>query len=289
MSREDSDRSIRLLGLCLLAGLLWGCGPDPGEFRVTEILPPPSAGPLLLNQTLTIVFSDTVDPSSVSRESISLRLAGGLEARGRLSVAGARVRFHPAPVSSVDLEDGGYLEGGELTLTLSGFPGRNGVLSGAGETLRSTAVFHLEVVTASAGPPAALFLDPDGGAPPRLLNRLKPPGEEFARVRPGGRIRLVFSEPLLPGSVHSGTIQLLYDNPDRDPVESEILFDQGEARAVVELRPAGGFRQDGVRYLLVLSGAGVRDLVGNRYDSSSVQEARLRVDARGDEIVGGNP
>ena len=276
-------------GACLLIGLLSACNRDSGGFQVIEILPSPSAEPLRLNQVLTIVFSEDVDPSSVSPGAIQIRLADGQPAQGRLETAGSRVRFHPAPVQDERLTDGGYREGGGLSLTLPGFPSRSGVFSGTGDPLQATSCYRLQAVSPSGGPPSGFFVDVDGGAPPRLLNRLTRPGEGFGLVRPGGRIRLWFSEPLLPACVHSESIRLFYDNPDRDPVESQLTFEQGESDAVVELSPAGGFLQDGARYLLVLGGVGVRDLVGNGYDPTSVQEVRIRVDALGDEILGGSP
>ncbi|MFH0946041.1 MAG: Ig-like domain-containing protein [Planctomycetota bacterium] len=274
--------------LCLALSASIGCERGPDQFRILEVIPAATAGELRLNQPLTIVFSRNVDPSSVSSDALGLRLADGRRGRGRLLVSGARVEFHPGPVRSAGLADGGYGRGGGATLKLRGFPDRDGVLSADGEPLASTIRIDLRIV--EVGEPAdRLFLDLDGGASPRLLNRLKPVGEEFARVRPMGKVRLIFSEPLHPASVTSRTIRMLFDNPDRDPVDIALDFRQEESRAVVDLCPVDGFLQDGTRYLLVLGGEGVRDLAGHGYDPSSLQEVRIRVDPEGEAVLGERP
>lgn len=265
-----------------------GCERDPDRFRLLEVIPAAASGALMLNKPLTLVFSENVDPSSVSSDALGLRLAAGRPGRGRVVVSGARVEFHPEPVKSVALDDGGYGRGGRVTLDLRGFPSRSGILSVRGEPLAGSVRIALPVVEVD-GAATRLFLDLDGGASPRLLNRLKPVGEEFARVQPMGKLRLIFSEPLHPASVTAQTVRLLFDNPDRNPVKVALDFQQEEFRAVVDLRPEGGFLHDDARYLLVLGGEGVRDLAGHGYDPASLQELRIRVDPEGEAVLGERP
>ncbi|MBI4879740.1 MAG: Ig-like domain-containing protein [Planctomycetes bacterium] len=254
------------------------CSGGKEEFRLVEVIPAASAEPLRLNEPLTFVFSREVDPSSVTAQAVAIRRSDGQPAEGRLATGGDRVTFVPRVVGAAAPLDGGYGAAESVTAELEAFPSRLGVLSASGEPLARPHCSTHHVVP--AGDPAAslsaLFLDAARGVGPRLTNRLKAPGERFATVRPGGRIRLEFSEPLWPPSVNQGTIRLRYDNPDRDPVDATLELEQDERRAAVELWPRGGF-QAGTRYLLGLGEPGVLDLAGTEFDAGGACEVPIRV------------
>lgn len=280
-------RAGQLLALLLVAP---ACPRVSEDLSLLEVLPDPRAGPLQLNAQLTLVFDAKVDPSSVTDAAVRLRLGDGRQARGTFSVRGNRVIFTPAAVLTPALDGGGYGGGGDLLLELPGFPSRTGVLSAAGRALAGTHRSRFRIVDPTVeAPRAALFQDPRPGAGPALVNQLKVPGAEFALVRPGGVIRLRFSEPLDPASVHSRRLRLLYDNPDRDPVDTEIRLLENRMEAVVELRPTDGFRLDDTLYILVLGDPGVTDLVGSGYDPAAIQEVRIRVSASGEALLGSEP
>ncbi len=262
-----------------LALLLAACSGGEEEFRVVEAIPPASAEPLRLNEPLTFVFSRAVDPSSVTARSLVLRRSDGVPAEGRFAVEDARVTFLPRAVGARAPLDGGYGAAASVEAELEAFPSRLGVLSTHGEPLARPHRSRHAIVPAATPPAAgfpALFLDVARGIGPRLANRLKAPGDRFATVPPGGHIHLQFTEPLWPPSVNQETIRLLYDNPDRDPVDTVIELVQDQESAIVELWPRDGFQQ-GTRYLLGLGEPGVLDLAGTEFDAGGVGEVPIRV------------
>lgn len=258
----------------LLAFAACGRGAD---FELVSFDPPAAAGKLALNAPITLEFSDDVDPSSVSPASISIRIADGAAARGRFACSGRRIRFVPQGVTAPDLNDGGYGNGGWLTVELRAFPSRSGVRAADGRPLRVPARARFDVVPASAA--GGLFLDPAAGVGPRLLAVAGRPAAARVEVAAGGGLVLGFSEPLAPASVGPHALRLLYDNPDRDPVDTVVMLLHNDEQGVVEVRPRGGFDAVGTRYLLLLGDPGVTDLVGNPYDSAARQELAVEVTA----------
>lgn len=258
---------IRAVAIAAGLALTWAACSERGEtFRVVSLSPDPGAGPIRLNEPIVARFSAVVDPSSVGERSFAFRAADGALARGSLRVVDDTVTFLPDPPARPDFTDAGFAPGARYVLALSGFPARDGVFSAAGDPLGSP--FRAEYVALE--PPieasgATVFVDPRPSRPPALENgeRLRVAGDSVA---PDGAIALEFSEPLLPGSVSARAFDLRFDNPEREKVPFTVAFEQGRARAVVRLRPEGGFRPDTAYLLLLDPPMKLLDLVGNPID-----------------------
>lgn len=255
-----------------------------GDFRVVEVNPSPD-GVLRRNEPVTIRFSDDVNPSSVTANSVRVLLDGGRPAEGRFDADGAKVVFVPDAVGDASLGDGGYGNADEVSLRIAGFPSRLGVLSAAGEPLVMSFHRHFRVAPLGDGDARfQAFVDPVPG-PPR---RVGPDAAELV-VSPNGALIVEFSEPLFPPSVNPATICLAYDNPDHDAVETELELQSEPRRSRVLVRPAGGF-QAGTHYVLQLATPGVRDLVGNPFDGGGRRtEFRVRVASESSGDPGGRP
>jgi hypothetical protein len=275
--------AITSLPIPLIAAfaLASGCGETRSGPSVVMLSPRPGDGPLALNRSLTIVFDEPIDPSSVTEDSVSVAHGDGRKAAGTLLAEGDRVTFTPKPVASATLDDGGYPPGGRVVLALAGFPSRLAVRGAGGEPLAAPlrAEYDVRGEDPAGGEPP--FVDPVPGVGPALLDLAAIAQEGELWVAPGGEIVLRFSEPLDPRRVNATSVELRYEN--LEPVDVVLALEQGATGASLAIRPRGGFQRD-TRYLLVLVAGGLRDLASNPLDD--VHPIHVRCDEQGPRDAG---
>ncbi len=286
MTRAALAASIVLL----LAADVSGCAREPAAFAVKEVIPRPEQGALRLNDELTIVFTAPVDPSSVGPQSLRVWSADGAPIEGSFEVGDDRVTFVPRPVSAPDWSDGGWRPGQRVDVSLSAYPDRTGVMSTDGMPLDRPLRLRFSVLDPRGAPAASPppFRDVAIGAGPALVNRalLVADGGDRVRVRPDGRIRLAFSEPLDPRTVTSDTIRVRFDNPQHANVPCELTLVQSRRSAEVFVRPRDGFPTDSP-LILDLGAPGPTDLVGTPFEGTVL--LRVDGDPAAAECAGGAP
>lgn len=214
--------------MLLLASCWQRSAPVATGFGVARVSPDlqPGSPKLLLNDAITVYFSEPVDPMSITRDSFAVRNAEGHSVRGRLRVDGAWVTFEPEPPLCADLLDGSFQPDCDYRLVVSGYPRPDGVRSQQGALLREGLQRPFRTAARSvAGLPAPLRpLHADSR--PFLLR----PSEIGSAPLPvdDARLQMHFTLPVLPTSATAAAfeISLLRRNA---PV-SDIL--RVEARAV---------------------------------------------------------
>jgi hypothetical protein len=157
---------------------------------------------VFLNEDLVFYFSDDVDRTSVTRDSVRIMASDGTQAHGALSVDDAGVRFTPDPVLAADLSDGGYRPDTQYTVEIRGFPNPDGVRGAHGEPLESTYRWSFRTVRLTTPRTALLFDDVMQDQRPVL--RLFPPRNALDSpplVAPRDSIYLSCNKPLDPSSV----------------------------------------------------------------------------------------
>ena len=118
--------------LLFLGGLGPGCSRAEGASPPLELLTFKQSGAadVCLNELLAFNFSEELDRSSVTPQSVRISDPSGAAARGRLQVDGARLTFEPELPLAADLSDGGLRPGTRYTVELGGFPRPDGIRSG---------------------------------------------------------------------------------------------------------------------------------------------------------------
>jgi hypothetical protein len=136
-------------------------GSGPRESPLLEVrarLPRVSEG-VLLNEPLVVYFSEPLDRSTVTHDSVRITDADGQRARGRLEVEGESLRFVPDPVYARDLSDGGFRPATTYTVELSGFPDPAGLRSADGAPLARSLTWSFRTVVVGDPQVAVLFED----------------------------------------------------------------------------------------------------------------------------------
>ncbi len=180
------------------------------------------------NLPLVLTFNQDVDPSSVRRDTFSLRkVSGGGEAPGTFRVDGPRVSFLPSAEYSGKALSFGLEKGAEYELRIPA----GGMRSAAGSTLASALGAVLEVRKG--------WGDPDG-KPPAVS--LLSPGKSPAPL--DSLVVARFSEFVQPGPLVSGegwTLEARRNPGDWEeiPAKGAVQFDQKERTTLLTLTPAG--------------------------------------------------
>ena len=158
--------------------------------------------PVLLNDSLTVYFSDEILPLSVTPDSVSVLDDAGHQVPGSLQVGSNWVAFRPeAPLDS-DLMDGSFQPGGRYRLMIAGYPRHDSIRTRDGRWLEAATTFDVHVAEFGeqpAGLPS--LLRPPATELPFVLRGL----EEQRRQLPADvpRLQLHFTQPVLPGSVRA--------------------------------------------------------------------------------------
>ncbi|MFT4512658.1 MAG: hypothetical protein ACI89X_000782 [Planctomycetota bacterium] len=199
-----SHRPKLLLLLPLLAGLsgCWGKGPAGAALSVDHPSPPlgDRNAPLLLNDAITIYFSDSIRPTSVTEASVTLIDENGHHVPGApLRVGTNWVAWVPKPPLAKDLSDGSFRPGGHYRLVLAGMPRPDRIRSQNGRSLASRTSFDVYIADhdqAPEGLPA--ILRPTASDLPLMLRTFEVT-QHVAADDP--RLQLHFTLPVLPSSL----------------------------------------------------------------------------------------
>ena len=218
--RQAGRRSRRAFGSWALVGLgtlaaCWQTEARPEPLTVDRTSPAlgEGAAPVLLNDSLTIYFSEDISPMSVTSDSVVLLDDDGHRVAGHLQADGNWLVFRPDPPLSPELDDGTFRPGAHYRLVVSGYPRPDAVRTRDGRWLDRPAVFDVRVAEldqAPAGLPSVLRPPPT--ELPFLLRSTDLPLQVAADAP---RLRLHFTQPLLPTSVRAEAfaIQLLGEPP----------------------------------------------------------------------------
>lgn len=193
-----------LIVLPLLVGLSGCWGKSPARAALTVDRTSPALGdrtaPLLLNDAVTIYFSEPIRPTSVTEDSVTLIDENGHHVPGApLRVGTNWVAWVPEPPLAKDLSDGSFRPGGHYRLVLAGKPRVDRVRSQNGRSLGGSTSFDIYIADhdqAPEGLPA--ILRPTASDLPLAL-RTSDVTQQVAADAP--RLQLHFTLPVLPSSL----------------------------------------------------------------------------------------
>ncbi|MEL6904175.1 MAG: Ig-like domain-containing protein [Planctomycetota bacterium] len=193
-------------------GAVSGCAPEvdrpsAGALDLVSIAPEPGAQ-LALNGEVRITFDATLDPTTVTDDSVRLvDLDTGARARGEWRIDGRMLRFVPDGVTQRDLSDGAFRPGARLRVELGGFPRVSALRDVDGRVLRSPLVAEYAVVPASAESP---FVDASPGySAPLRLRRADPGAPEASALGHDEPLLIACDEPLDPRSLDPERFELV--------------------------------------------------------------------------------
>lgn len=129
---------LALVAWAIGASCSRGGGTVPASFAATRVFPllSPEAEPLLLNDAITVYFSEPVDPMSVTSDSFAVHDSDGHPVRGRLRCDGTWVTFEPEAPLGADLQDGSLRPARDYRLVVLGYPRADGVRARSGRLLQ---------------------------------------------------------------------------------------------------------------------------------------------------------
>lgn len=250
LPRCTADVTRRLVTTLVVGALGFACGagsnPPSTVLRLARPLLPASAETpfrtdVRLNEELRFYFTDEVERVSVTRESVRIVDEQGREARGRIEVEGACVRFVPVLPLASDLSDAGLLPDRRYHVELRGFPAPDGLRSVRGAPLGAGLSATFETVQSRGASARSLFED-------RLQNRagllkLHPPlsgrAEDPYVVSTQGSLFLVSAKPIDPTSIDADDFVLQVTNKKpavRLPLSVRLI--ENEPRYAARPRPA---------------------------------------------------
>ena len=197
-----------------------------------------------LNEPLTFHFSASLDPASITSESVQIHDPDHLPVRGRFRLRGTTLEFVPELPRSPDLSDGGLQPGTDYTVRLLGFPRPDGLRSRDGAPLEST--FRSSFRTALPGGPVPVFLNPAT----EVLTFLRP---EAKAIGPFDPIVLLCGEALDPSTLDASQFDLIHFGAAGEVLEiplSARIVENARAGARVELIPLSAQGEGAPRPLL---------------------------------------
>lgn len=199
-----SHRPKLLLLLPVLAGLSGCWEKSPARTALTVDRTSPALGdraaPLLLNDALTIYFSEPILPTSVTEDSVTLIDENGHQVPGAaLRVGTDWVTWVPQPPLAKDLGDGSFRPGGHYRLVLAGMPRVDRIRSENGHSLDHRTSFEVFVANRGQAPEGLpAILRPSASDLPLGL-RTSDVLQHVAADAP--RLQLHFTLPILPSSL----------------------------------------------------------------------------------------
>jgi len=182
------------------------CTPSPRpEASVLELrshLPKVSTG-VLLNEHLIAYFTDDLERSTVTPDSVRILDPKGRRAEGRFEVEGRELRFVPDPIYRADLSDGGFRPGTRYTVELRGFPDPGCLRSVEGAPLRAPVRWSFTTVAIEGGGVAFQDATPERGGALILAT------ETVESGGPRSPLLLSCPEPLDPSSLRDEDFLIL--------------------------------------------------------------------------------
>jgi hypothetical protein len=97
---------------------------------------------LALNQSISLYFSDALEPSSVTAESVRVIDSQGIPVDGTLEIGTRSIRFRPRTPVEPDLHDGSFRPGAEYRLELAGMPASYALRAKSGRPLERSLVLR---------------------------------------------------------------------------------------------------------------------------------------------------
>lgn len=200
---------VAILGGLLLVGACRQGSAPPAPLRIEHTSPAlgADAPPLLLNDSVTVYFSEPVLPLSVTSDSFTLVDEAGHRVPGTVRAGGNWVTFTPDPPLASSLDDGSFRPGGTYQLIVAGNPRSDAVRSRDGARLGSSMAFSFRAATLAESPqglPAPLR--PLGNDLPFVLRAPDPPSQLPADAP---LLHLHFTQPVLPSSVRAECFEIL--------------------------------------------------------------------------------
>ena len=211
---SDRPKLLLLLTLSLLAGMSACLGKKSVREslsidRTSPALDDPSK-PVLLNEALTIYFSEPILPTSVTSDSVSLIDESGHKVSGQLRAGKAGndwVQFVPDPPLAADLGDGSFRPGAHYRLVFTGRGRVDRVKSQDGRRslpdLHSFDIYIADRNQAPVGLPS--ILRPPASDLPLMMRTSDGPVHVAADVP---RLLLHFTLPILPTSLRSEAFRI---------------------------------------------------------------------------------
>lgn len=204
----------RILLLTLTAAAAAACWRSPPRARPFEVVrTSPALGstdaPLLLNDSVTVYFSEPVQPLSVTEDSVTLVDDAGRRVPGSLRVGANWVTFEPEPPLAADLGDGSFRPGATYRLFVAGSPRPDALRATDGRLLAAPSTWQIRIAAEDQRPPGLVsLLRPLAVEMPFLLRTPDAPQRVPVDVP---RLLLHFTLPLLPTAVspEAVTIRLL--------------------------------------------------------------------------------
>lgn len=241
-----------VLAVALLAAACWHRTPTPPVFKVLRTSPDlgSDSEPILLNDSITIYFSDTLQALSVTPDSVSLVDEEDRPVRGSLRVGSNWAAFQPEPPLTRELTDGSLRPGGRYRLFVAGYPRHDAVRASDGRRLAAAVAFHVRVAGLGYRPPGLPApLRPPMTELPFVLRNQDPLPQMVPANAP--RLRLRFTLPVLPTTAVAEAFEVLLM---RTPLETLVprsvrvvpsrLPDEITG-STVEIDLGGLMRQDG--------------------------------------------
>lgn len=210
-----SHRPKLLLLLPLVAALsgCWDKRPTSTALtvdRTSPVLSDPSR-PVLLNDALTVYFSEPIQPRSVNEDSVVLMDENGHTVRGEVEVGTDWIAFVPAAPLAKDLGDGSFQPGGHYRLHLGGQPRFSRIRAEGGGSLSETTSFDVYVAKRDEAPDGLpAILRPLASDLPLMLRETDVP-QHVASDAP--RLQMHFTLPVLPTSLSSQAFRIRLYNP----------------------------------------------------------------------------
>lgn len=206
MSCRGLAYSLLILGVAVAAG----CRQDPASPAALEVVraaPDEDSGPVLLNQQLTVDFSEAVDPLTVTADSVYVLDGAGHRIGGQVRAGSHSVSFVPEPPLRPDLSDGSFRPDGDYRLVVAGYPRPDALRSRAGTMLARTLVRNFRTISLDVGRhglPSPL-LPVGSGLEPFLLRKPDLRGQIPADA---GVLRLQFTTPVLPTTLVPAAVEI---------------------------------------------------------------------------------
>jgi hypothetical protein len=165
-----------------------------------------------LNQVLGFLFSEPVDPQSLTPASLQVREGPdfGATVEGTFRISGSAVYFEPVLPGLCDLSDSGFKPDTHYRVTLVGSPetfalrrddGHSGTATG--DSLKGTLNFEFHT---RAGDDPLLFTDQIAATPPVVTSTAPTDGTAAVQVLQGNQVVIDVSENLRPCTVSASTV-----------------------------------------------------------------------------------
>jgi hypothetical protein len=158
-----------------------------------------------LNTRLEFHFSDTVNPATVSAQTLQIRKGSqfGQTVPGTFRVVGATVLFEPTLPGLCDLSDAGFQPDTQYQVQTVGYPEEFSIRNGAGQPLDET---HTYQFSTRVDTDPDLFTDQMPGSGPQVLTSSPLDESDGVAIVDGNRVVLTLSENIQPCTVDETTV-----------------------------------------------------------------------------------